>query len=243
MKVRFLLALALGVAALGFTAPSANADGIELSAGDRIRLYNSTGNGSGGEFKAELQELSGSSYVGTGLTWQTFCLETDEYFSSGGLQRVKGISDTAYGGGSNTNSGDPISFATAWLYTQFWEGTLVGLNDDGDLVSGTYTGGTIGSAQHAANATHLQEAIWYLEGEDDGVNNKYVALANAAGWTSIGDVRVMNLERWTGSKWVQAQDQLFMYSQPVPEPGTWALFGLGAVGLAVHRRRRSVQSA
>ncbi len=233
MKVRILLALAVGLVALGLVATPAHADGIDLSVGDRIRLYNGTGNGSGGEFDATLQKDVAGSWVSAGLTWQTFCLETDEYFSNGGLQKVVGISDTAYGGGSNTNSGDPISLETAWLYTQFYNGTLAGLNGAGTAVSGDYLDA------HAANATHLQNAIWELEEESYGLDNYYIDLAEAAvagGWNSIGSVRVMNLERWTGSKWVQAQDQLFM---AVPEPGTWALFGMGLAGLALQRRRRN----
>jgi hypothetical protein len=238
-----MIALAVGVFTLGLLAAPAHADGIELSVGDRIRLYNGVGDNPGGEFDAKLQKLSGSSWIATGLTWQTFCLETDEYFSSGGLQKVVGISDTAYGGGSNTNSGDPISLETAWLFTQFYNGTLVGLDSDGDLVDGDYLDA------HAANATHLQEAIWYLEEETAyGDYNKYAKLAEDAvlngGWNSIGNVRVMNLERQLANgSWVQAQDQLFMYSQPVPEPGTWALFGMGLAGLALHRRRRNARAS
>ena len=40
---------------------------------------------------------------------------------------------------------------TAWLYTQFWNGTLVGLNANGDAVSGDYLD------DNASNATHLPD--------------------------------------------------------------------------------------
>jgi len=230
--------LVVAVLALVAVQGVASADGIDLSAGDRIRLYNGTGNGSGGEFDAVVQawDATSSSYVAAtpSVAWSTFCLEADEYFTPGDLLRVTGVTDSALNGGTNTDLGDPISRETAWLYTQFWNGTLTGLNDAGTAASGTYLG------DHADNATHLQNAFWYLEGESTGVDNHYVTLATAgaAGWTDIGNVRVMNLQRYSDGQWINAQDQLIM--TPVPEPASLALFGLGAGVIALRRRKRKL---
>lgn len=234
--------LLAGLLSLGLLS-SAQAGYVNVFAGNHIKLYNGIGSGNGGEFDAVLQEFNGSSYDPTDVTWSTFCLEVDEYFHYGQLLNVAGVSDTAYAGGSNTDAGDPISYATAWLYTQMSTGTLVGLNAAGTEVSGSY------SDNHVANATYLQKAIWYLEDESLGVHNKYVDLALEAGWTSIGDVRVLNLERYKNGQWVHAQDQLVLLSPLqvlpplVPEPSTFALFGIGGLALAGYGWRRKRRAA
>ncbi len=233
--MKFAAGFVLVLAVLG-CATLAHADGINIAAGDYVRLYNGVGDSPGGEFNGYVQKLSGSTWVDSTVSWFSFCVEVDEYFSYGELLRVKAVSDTAQRGGSNTNSGDELSFETAWLYTEFCNGTLAGLNAAGTAIDATddeYTD------KHARNATHLQQAIWYLEGESLGVNNYYVTLAqNAvlAGWNTIGNVRILNLERYSGGSWGYAQDQLVML--PVPEPGTLLLVGLGVVAAGAHRRRR-----
>lgn len=191
---------------------------------DIIRLDTSPYSaGVGGEFTAT--PLSGN--VGlTGLasdlsgdSFQTFCMEYDEHFHPGNVFTV--VINTGAVGGDVPSGFDPLDERTAYLYTLFRTGAL-----------GTYNYG--GSRQDTARA--LQRAIWFIEDENGGANNSFVALANAAvapggDWygRGIGDVRVMNLYNHDGSR---AQDQLTI----VPTPGVLALVGLA--GVRAGRRRR-----
>ena len=89
------------------------------------------------------------------------------------------------GGGANAidpNTGlpmDNISLGTAWLFSQFSAGTLT--LDNG---SGSYF-----DTNRLANAGELQQAIWYLEDENNGVNNGYVSLAETALGTDLTGVK------------------------------------------------------
>ena len=118
---------------------------------------------------------------------------------------------------------DNISLGTAWLFSQFSAGSLT--LDNG---SGSYF-----DANRLANAGELQQAIWYLEDENGGQNNGYVALAETALGTDLTGVKAdsngefgvvaLNLFDADGN---MAQDQL-----AVPEPTTAGCFllGLGAL--------------
>jgi hypothetical protein len=189
---------------------------------DIIRLDTSAFSaGVGGEFTAT--PLSGN--VGlTGLagdlspdSFQTFCLEYNEHFRPGNLFTV--VLNTGAVGGGTPSGFDPLDPRTAYLYTLFRTGSL-----------GIYNYG----ASRRDTARDLQRAIWFIEDEEGGVNNHFVALANAAvapggEWfgRGLGDVRVMNLYNQNGTR---AQDQLTL----IPTPGALALLGLAAVSL---RRR------
>ncbi len=151
--------------------------------------------------------------------WLTFCVEAEEYIDFDHSFKVVGISDRAYHGGVGP-AGDPLDPRTAYLYTKY-----LGL----------------GSQQYDATINNAyQAAIWYIEGEG-GSNNSLVAEANAAGWTSIGDIRVVNLE-WTvnsGShkKGDRAQD-ILVRIVPVPDGGaTLTLLGFALVGVGMLRRK------
>ena len=134
----------------------------------------------------------------------------------------------------------------AYLYYSFIRGTLV--NDyNYDLGPGRET-----------SARVLQAAIWLVQGQSgslldlltvdanwdqvDGSSSEYarasafVAEAQNSGWTSIGDVHVLNLASLQGTgENEDGQDMLVLL---VPAPGAIAL---GAVGLAMLGclRRRS----
>jgi hypothetical protein len=103
---------------------------------------------------------------------------------------------------------------TAYLYHHFFWETLSEYSYDGTP--------TTQFADRAASANALQNAIWYIEeelGEFDADNpfnpgyNYYTQLAYDAGWTTLGDVRVVNLTNCGSYK----QDQLTVV---VPEPAT-----------------------
>lgn len=121
-------------------------------------------------------------------------------------------------------TGDPISKATAWLFSQFASGSLSGYDY------------TVGSGR-ATDAGNLQKAIWWLEQESSAysgigdteadatsADNEWLDLAKSQlGYASYLDmrtddangaygVRVMNLYDLNGDR---AQDMLM-----VPEPTT-----------------------
>lgn len=227
MKKQNIMRAVVAVAGL-FGAQVAFAQSV--SVGGTIRLNDGPGGGPGGEFVATV--LSG----GSG-SFQTFCLEKNEYFSYGETLRVNSITSGAMNGGVSGGVGgvDPLSYQTAYLYTQFSSGTLSNYD---------YGNATL----RVGDANALQNAIWFLEGEistiGDGITatqaaqaQAWVNEANAAGWTSLGAVQVLNLYRGANFS-THAQDQL--YINPVPEPETYVMLlaGLGLMGFVARRRQQ-----
>ena len=97
--------------------------------------------------------------------FQTFCIEYNEEFTPGVSYGV-GVSQKAQYGSQPPN-GDPISIGTAWLYSHFAAGTLSGYN---------YSYG----AGRSTTAGLLQEAIWWLEAEPNGVRDSFIDTAEDA---------------------------------------------------------------
>lgn len=176
----------------------------------------------GGEFT--LTPVSG--FVGiTGLaadlspgTFETFCVERNETFSSGGTYGMI-ISTEAVQGGSGGPS-YPLDPRAAYLYFNFRTLSLTGFD--------------YSPAGRQGSSGALQAALWFIQGnQSGGANNAFVALAQAAissgAWSGLGDVRVLNVyDANSGLR----QDQLTI----IPTPGVTALVGVGAA--LITRRRR-----
>jgi len=141
----------------------------------------------------------------TGTPFNTFCVERTQYISIGGVYSYQ-IADQSDGGLYGPHY---VSLGTAWLYSQFRNGTLNG-----------FTGTT-------SQQTDLQDAIWYLQGELSSLNNNpYVNLAQSslpnadilANGTGIYGVDVWNLFDANGK---QCQSQLGIRTPSVPDVTPW----------------------
>ncbi len=166
-----------------------------------------------------LDDWSSLGIYGEGDWFYTYCMESGEFFRNGRIYYAD-ISTVAQRGGEDVE--DPLDERTAYIYTNY--------------INGQYDG---------VSEMDIQEAIWFLEDEDGGINNSLVAEATAAvadgEWSGIGDVRVLNLWRYYDSQtdiysgW--AQDQLVTVSViPAPSAILLASFGVAAVRW-LHRRK------
>lgn len=162
----------------------------------------------GGEFT--VTDTSGNSL------FRTFCIETNEHVDNRNTFVVGDISKAARHGGSGGGDPDLLDIRTAYLFYHFTKGTLEGYG---------------GSQQDQVD---LQKAIWFIEGEVLGKDNRFVEIANDSTWTDIGSVRVINLEYLGGG---DAQDQLVLVS----EPATLLLSGLGLLFTGVFFRRKFIK--
>lgn len=247
----------IAVALVGaYSSQSASAAPMVLTDGDRIQL-NWVGNYGGAN--------GGGAFTVTGLgadsasdSFLTFCLEYSEHISLGTGYYVD-VDTKAVGGGSGVsstytgdvsgvlNSFDPLSAATAWLYTQF--------RNTASNPLGIYGFTQNNSASHNA----MQLAIWKLENEISSTVNTSVYssftsntlaqnLVNAAvaattgpgAWTGLGDVQVLNLYSSYSNGVFSGNSQSQLYLAPVPEPEIYAMMaaGLGLMGFVARRRKQ-----
>lgn len=200
--------------------------------------------GNGGEFVALTSQPFTQDYaavalqtVGGVVGFSTFCLEKNEALPFNSVLAGTLNNRAINGGVDNTEvpnlAGDPISIATAWLYTQFSSGVLVGYD------YGTEPYSNSEKQARKDDAKVLQEAFWMLEDEQTlDLSNAYVNLVvnqfgSLAAAKSANDgyypVAVLNLTQ-NGNK---RQDVLVR----VPDGGT-TLGMLGAATLAFGMIRR-----
>ena len=171
-------------------------------------------------------------------TFEGFCLEPGEYFTSGGTYDYT-IGNIVYGGGANSHGGgpgDPLSVGTAWLYSQFALGTLA--NFDYSL------------AGRKSDNLELQFAFWNLEDEGYSLSANYqslligqfgsIAAAQQNAEAGAYGVWALNLTSTDSKgKVTQHQSQLFYQTPPtVPDNGaTLALIGAAFLSLGLVRRK------
>jgi hypothetical protein len=182
-----------------------------------------------------------TSNLGGITSFQTFCIEKDEYLYPYGASYEVVLSGGAVHGGVGGPDPDPLSRGTALLYSQFAKGALTGYN---------YAAG------RNLSAAALQEAIWWLEEEITSytAGNSFIGLV-ATTFGSDLDARLdagagqygvyaLNLIGAAGAPiGVVGQDQLY-YRDPgitttaVPDGGTTiALLGMALCGMAIVSRR------
>ena len=235
METRKLF-FALGLVALlvaPLTAAPTNGAGYDGGTATLTRNTNFF-QGNGGEYTVRGSDLTNAHYNSVATrhadSFQSFCLESGEYTTSPvniwvSTQFVNGDPGSHAWYGGEPSVGRNLASETAWLYTQFARGILAGYD---------YTPG----AGRAASAEALQHAIWYFQGQaaaNYATGEFFIDLANdavAAGWTGIGNVRV--LQMYVGDD--RHQDMLYL----VPTPGAILLAGIGTSLVGLLRRRKAM---
>ncbi len=229
------IAMIIGICALAAAPVWANLS-ITTTGHDGYGIWQT---GSGGEFTVRPSGWDPLPYYndvarnqgGQAGTFQTFCLEHNEYLNANTTHDVI-LNDRMVNGGVGPQ-GDPLSVGTAWLYHEFQNGTLAG-----------YDYANTGVGRHAS-AQALQNAIWYLEDEDGGelttsYRNMLVRVFGSVANAKLDNngqipVAVMNLyaEGHAGDQNYLRQDGLVC--TPIPAGLLLGLLGLAAAALKLRR--------
>jgi len=202
---------------------------FNVVANDQIKFADGPGAHPGGAFNITVYDQNTTTVKGS---FQSFCLEKNEYMDYTNFFKVAGVSTSAKNGGVGgaVAGADPLDVRTAWLYTQYIENPSA---------LGAISGWNAANAE--ARGTAMQQAIWFIEEEITGGLNTLASLlvtaAGNSGWTDVGRVKVLNVTYLNGNP---SQDQLFI--TPVPEPEIYAMMaaGLGLMGFVARRRKQSV---
>lgn len=170
-------------------------------------------------------------------TFQTFCIEGNEYiwpYNTTYTAEVQTYAENGGQSGQTEKNKDYVSRGTGWLYSQFVKGTLT--DYDYNLPGRT-----------SQSAALLQNAIWWLEGEEGisytdanifmkAVVAKFGSQGSAkydGGWKY--GVYALNIRLADGTR---AQTQLWSDGIPVFDGGaTLTLLGGALMGLGVARRK------
>ena len=257
MKIKLLI-ISIAIVMCLSSAPAMADFDSGYSVVDRTTDYYTPGYG-GGEFTLSTATLSTSAYspltkniatqdynngaiiVTMTTSFQTFCVETDEYVFLPHMVEQTIInwdgtdSDAVYGGSDPSPEPDPLDPMTAYLYTQFATGVLSNYDYP--------TMGLMPGDDRDTDARQLQYAIWYIEQElgpgslisgskaEAWYKEAYDAVVTNQTWTGIGDVRVLNL--WDNTEPTPLQDMLYLV--PVPGAVLLGILGLGVAGIKLRK--------
>lgn len=235
MKVNVLVFMAVvlaafvvmpGMAVAGYTVTTTGGGG-----------YGPYQTGQGGEFT--LQPGGGLEWVlgnyaantkppGYTNTFQSFCLEKNEYISTNTTYGVT-LSNAAVKGGVGGSVGgkDLLSQGTAWLYNEFAKGILQNYNYNDPTLRKT-------------SADALQQTIWWLEDEITTKPVNSFATLVSTQFGSDNNAKLNNDNAYPvmaanllASNGAQSQDMLVV----VPIPPTVWLLGTGLIGMGLIRKR------
>jgi len=161
---------------------------------------------------------------GTWSSYYSFCLESQVRFYPTWTYTVQSVANYATGGGGGAVNGkDYVSTQSKWLYASYMSNVF---------------------GQSSGLKNQLQRAIWALEGEVGGswsdwnyFNSNYKSYGYDTGYDTTGwDIKAINVVDYWGR---DAQSQLVGQYNPVPEPATMVLFGIGLLGIAGMGRKRT----